>query len=72
MDYVRKEDVQSSLAELMNTPVNEFIATKKLNELLTVKIIPCEQCRFHMDCAIEKLLPTTNVQKFCSYGKPIF
>lgn len=72
MDYVRKEDVQSSLAELMNTPVNEFIATKKLNELLTVKIIPCEQCRFHMDCQIEKLLPETEGQKFCSYGKLIF
>ena len=72
MDYVKKEDIVSSLVELMDTPTNEFVAVKKLNELVTIQVIPCEQCRFHMDCAIEKLLPTTNVQKFCSYGKPIF
>jgi len=72
MDYIKKEDIVSSLVELMNTPVDEFVATKKLNKLTAIQIIPCEQCRFHMDCHIEKLLPNTGKQKFCSYGKSIF
>lgn len=45
------------------------VAYKFINELDRMNIIHCEQCMFHLDCNIEKLLPGSTDSKFCSYGK---
>lgn len=40
-----------------------------INSFKRTHIIYCEQCRFHNDCNVEKILPGEPNSKFCSYAK---
>ena len=67
MKYIRKQDVLAAIESISSLDDNLKVF-HRLRTLDTVELINCAQCRFHMDCKIEKLLPESD-NKFCSYAK---
>ena len=72
MPYLSKDNVVQFFEEKINEldiPVRKiYTLTNELNALPSINFITCDNCRFHLDCEIERLL-TTDIQ-FCSHGKP--
>lgn len=67
MEFLNKQNILTILKSI-ESPIDGFVVTEKINILPTLQIVHCENCVFHMDCEIEKILPNTD-NKFCSYGK---
>ena len=67
MEFLNKQNILTILKSI-ESPIDGFVVTEKINILPTTQIVYCKDCVFHMDCEIEKILPNTNI-KFCSYGK---
>lgn len=61
--------LQHFIEQYIKDSKDKEVAYKFINELDRMNIIHCEQCMFHLDCNIEKLLPGFTDSKFCSYGK---
>lgn len=73
MEYICKEEILQTYEEQFNSLDIQnrevYRIPNKINELSTMTITTCNDCRFHMDCNIEKILPGEMDKKFCSYGK---